>query len=378
VKNRYLLFFFFFCLLTGTDLFFTDKIRALEWDFSGQLSGWMTEINDHDSWQNSLGLLYIPQISLKKHVSEESFLDAEVSAKGFGTITSKDSAEGLSLRLYRAKFRYATAQTETRIGLQKINFGPAQLLRPLRWFDRLDPRDPLQLTDGVYALRFKYNALNNANFWFWTLYGNDEPKGNEIFPTVSDSPEFGGRFQHPVPLGELAVSFHTRKVDGSSFNIPNYTENRFALDGRWDIGVGLWFESVFQHQGTAIIPNNWTKLITVGLDYTFGIGNGLYFFLEHMTTAFSDEALGWDEDLRISAFMLNYPLTLTDNLAAIGYYSWDQKKYYQYLSWQRTYDYLIFNLSLFYYPRTGGQGLVLDKISFKGGYGAQFMIIFNH
>ncbi|MBW1710441.1 MAG: hypothetical protein JRJ73_11245 [Deltaproteobacteria bacterium] len=378
MKSRHVIFCFFFCLLTGTGLFFAGNARALEWDYSGRLSGWITETTDHDSWQNSLGLLYIPQVSLKKYLGEESFLDAEVSVKGFGMVMSEESEEDLSLKLYRAKLRYATAQTETRLGLQKINFGPARLLRPLRWFDRLDPSDPLQLTDGVYALRFKYNALNNSNFWLWSLYGNDEPKGYEIFSTVSDSAEFGGRLQHPVPLGELAASFHTRKVDGSSFNIPNYTENRFALDGRWDIGVGLWFESVFQHQSTAVIPNDWTKLITAGLDYTFGIGSGLYFLLEHMATAFSDEALGWDEAVHVSAVMLNYPVTLTDNLTAIGYYSWDRKKYYQYLSWQRTYDYLILNLSLFYYPRTGGQSLGLDQNFFEGGYGARFMIIFNH
>jgi len=52
--------------------------------------------------------------------------------------------------------RLSTKQFELRAGLQKINFGSATLLRPLMWFDKIDPRDPLQLTDGVYALLARY------------------------------------------------------------------------------------------------------------------------------------------------------------------------------------------------------------------------------
>ena len=50
-----------------------------------------------------------------------------------------------------AWLRLSTSRFEARVGLQKINFGSATLFRPLMWFDSLDPRDPLQITDGVYA-----------------------------------------------------------------------------------------------------------------------------------------------------------------------------------------------------------------------------------
>ena len=72
-------------------------------------------------------------------------------------------------------------------GLQKINFGSAVLLRPLMWFDSLDPRDPLQLTDGVYAVLLRYYFPNNANLWAWALYGNDSPKGWESAATAEDT-----------------------------------------------------------------------------------------------------------------------------------------------------------------------------------------------
>ena len=81
------------------------------------------------------------------------------------------------------------------------------------WFDRIDPRDPLQLTDGVWALLLRYFFLNNANIWLWGLYGNDDVKGWEFLPTVKDDIEFGGRIQVPVPLGELGLSYHHRRAD---------------------------------------------------------------------------------------------------------------------------------------------------------------------
>ena len=252
------------------------------------------------------------------------------------------------------------------------------LLRSLRWFDRLDPRDPLQLTDGVYALRFRYNALNNANLWLWGLYGNDDTKGYETLPTASGEPEFGGRLQFPVPYGEVAGTFHTRRVNASTVESQDFTENRFALDGRWDIEIGLWFESVFQQQRTNIITREWTKTTTLGMDYTFGVGNGLYVLGEHMVAALTDNPLAWDEDRQYSAFFINYPLGYLDTLMAVGYYSWEQGQYYQYLSWQRTYDNLILNFSIFRYPQDNKEHVGPGQTTMVSGHGGQIMIIFNH
>lgn len=365
-------------ILIGANLIFSGGAHALESNISGQLSGWTIETYSQENWENNTGLRYIPEVDIKQPINDDSFMDAEISLNGYVATSGNDVHEDYDLELYRAKLRFATTQTETRVGLQKINFGPARLLRPLRWFDRLDPTDPLQLTDGVYALRFKYVALNNANLWLWVLYGNEDPKGYEMLPTASGNPELGGRLQYPVPRGELAATAHSRNVDGSESNVPDYSENRFAVDGRWDIGIGLWFETVFQHQETTLSSYDWTKMITIGMDYTLGLGNGLYVVLEHMTTAISEEVLGWDEDGNISAVSLNYPIGIMDNITAIGYYSWDQKGYYQYLRWLRTYDTLALSLSLSYYPEITGNEYGLNQGINKGGYGAGFMIIFNH
>ena len=364
-------------MVIGANLIFSGGAHALEGNISGQLSGWTTETYTQENWEHNTGLRYIPEVDIKQPINDDSFMDAEISLNGY-VASRNDGEEDYDLELYRAKLRFATTQTETRVGLQKINFGPARLLRPLRWFDRLDPTDPLQMTDGVYALRFKYVALNNANLWLWVLYGNEDPKGYEVVPTASGNPELGGRLQYPVPRGELAATVHSRSVHGSESNVPDYSENRVALDGRWDIGIGLWFESVIQHQEKTLYAYDWTKMITVGMDYTFGLGNGLYVLYEHMTEVSSSKPFRWDEDKQISAFSLSYPLGTIDSLKAIGYYLWEQKTYSQYLGWERTYDYLAFNLSLSYYPEITGNEYGLNQGINKGGYGAGFMIIFNH
>jgi len=370
---------FFMGIVIGLSLIIPGhSALAVETGFSGQLSGWIIMHKTGQSEENTAGLRYIPQFVVKQALSDASFLDLEISLNGFFPIGSEVSEDDYYVRLYRAKLRYATPQTETQVGLQKINFGPARLLRSLMWFDRLDPTDPLQMTEGIYALRFKYNSLSNASLWLWCLIDNEDTKGLEILPTASDKPEYGGRWQHPLLGGEMALTVHTRRVDGSGFYLPDYTENRLGLDGQWDLGVGLWFEFVWQEQRADGLPYDWAKMITVGLDYTFNIGNGLYIVAEHMVAVSSNEPFGWDEKTEVSACSVSYPIGLLDSLQAIGYYSWEQKKYYQHLSWRRAYDRVALNVSLFYYPESTGEDAGFSRSPLVSGYGGQVMITFNH
>ncbi|MFC1839443.1 hypothetical protein ACFL1N_07680 [Thermodesulfobacteriota bacterium] len=364
--------------LTGVILAFNVNAHALDWEIEGQLSGWTIESEINDHWENSTGLRYIPELNIFHELDDETILDSEISANFYTASGSGPYVDDMDIDLYRADIRYATTRTETRIGLQKINFGPAVILRSLKWFDRLDPTDPLQMTDGVYALKFRYDSLNNANYWIWVLYGNDDPKGYELHPSKSNDMEAGSRMQYPILSGDMAVTFHTRRVNGARLNIPDFRENRFALDGRWDVGIGLWFESLFQEQKTTFIPYKWTKRISLGADYTFNIGSGLYFLMEHMSTTMSEKMMKWNRDYNTSAFQMSYSLGILDNISAIGYYSWEEDKYYQHLNWSRTYDNFIVNISLFHYPETALESIGYSQGVITGGRGIQVMVIFNH
>jgi len=293
-------------------------------DFRGQASGWAQAIHPVNSWQSNEGLRYLPEASFTQDLSPTLFWSALISTNLAATFTSSSQVMHLKLNLYRLQLRLATAQSETRLGLQKISFGPAQLLRSLQWFDSLDPKDPLSLTAGVYALRYRYTFLNNSNIWLWTLYGNSKKRRSDLFATSHNNPEWGGRFQTEIPNGSLAISGHFRTVNNGFFN---YKETRYSLDGRWDWLIGFWLETALLQNTEARPIPKWQKRLTVGGDYTFGLGNGLYLLAEHQNISADNHLFNLERQTNTSAMMLSYPLNLLDNFRIIAYYSWDNKKF---------------------------------------------------
>ncbi len=356
-------------------------------DLKGLLSGWVT-VNTENISEPQFGLYYIPEFLVNKSLSQNYALDFDLSLNANGTIHLQ-SQEGTQtsgdIKLYRMWGRFSSSRFEARLGLQKINFGSASLLRPLMWFDRIDPRDPLQLTDGVYGLLMRYYFLNNANIWIWGLYGNNNTKGWEFLSTKARSVEFGGRFQHPVGDGEIALTYHHRQIDPNQ-NIPgldladvsSVPENRLALDGKWDIGIGIWFEGALTHQNSEQLPFPWQRAVTVGFDYTFGIGNGLNLIGEYFVYTSSQEALDSGDSMEFSALSLNYPLGTLDTLSCIFYYDWKNKNLYSFLNWRRTYDQWIINVIGFWNPELFQIYQNLTENNMFAGKGIQIMVIFNH
>ncbi|MGA7838293.1 MAG: hypothetical protein WB996_10020 [Ignavibacteriaceae bacterium] len=355
------------CIILISD----SKSQSLS--FNGQISSWGTGVRINENWNGSYGLRYIPQFNCNYYLNEDDVLNTEILLNTY-YITDFTTSE-LKFKLYRAIFRYSTVQSELQIGLQKINFGPAKLLRPLMWFDRIDPRDPLKLTDGVYALRFKYSFPNNSLLWLWCLFGNTDTKGYELLPTEKRAPEVGGRFQFPAFDGEIGTTFHTRRVDASFYY---YWENRYALDGRWDFGIGLWFESVWQQNISSLTTYKWNRMTTLGADYTIPVANGIYIMAEHLQITSSYSFWNTNQSRQISATMISYPIGMLDNISLQEYYDWDNKNIYQYFQFQRSYDNFIINLALFHYPENGGSLFLNGGTSLLSGYGLQMMLVFNY
>ncbi len=350
---------------------------------SGQLIGW-TNINLVKPVSNNWGIRYIPSFSGGFKLNGTWRLDAEVSANAWAssTLQSGDWKGNARLKPYRLWVRLSTEQFEFRTGLQKINFGSASMLRPLMWFDRIDPRDPLQLTDGVYAALARYYFLNNANIWLWFLYGNEEPKGWEILPTSKKRPEYGGRVQVPVSTGEIALSYHHRQAGPGETGLdgayPRFDEDRLGLDGKWDIGPGVWFEEVIKHRGEKDILPEWENYLTLGLDYTFGVGNGLTSTFEQFILSESGMPGLRAANTTFSALNLTYPTSLIDRFSVILYYNWEDASFYRFLSWQRSYDKWVFYLMGYWNPGTIAIYRDPEGTSLFAGKGLQLMIVFNH
>jgi hypothetical protein len=333
---------------------------------------------------------YIPEFTLQEDLSSSVFFDAEFSLNAFGTalfVSGEETFTDGNLDPYRMWLRFSTAKFEARVGLQKINFGSASMLRPLMWFDSLDPRDPLQLTDGVYGILLRYFFVNNANIWVWGLYGNDQTKGWEVFPTAQNTAEYGGRIQLPLFTGEVALTYHHRRADLSEYPVPvplqqgfdlEAPEDRLGLDGKWDVGIGLWIEAALVRQDNDILPQRWQRAMNIGADYTFGLGNGLNIMAEHFRLERSEEAFGAGDKVDFTALFLRYPLGFLDDITAILYYDWDTKDFYRFLNWQRTTDRWRFNVIAFWnpdefliYPSQPGNNPFAGK-------GFQLMVAFNY
>lgn len=350
--------------------------------FSGQLSGWgsFTPDTDTKAW---LGGRYIPQINYGYSFSKNRLFDLEASANLFGDIGFRrfdDAGTEGKIKPYRLWMRYSTARSEVRLGLQKINFGSAQLFRPLMWFDAMDPRDPLQMTDGVWAALFRYYFQNNANVWIWTLAGNKTPKGWDTFETNGRlRPEAGGRVQLPFTSGETALSYHFRKAElpAESYNRNASAEHKLGFDIRADVVVGLWLETSWTHYARNIGALTNQHMLTVGADYTFDIGNGLGITGEHMLYGTDNKAFRPSDNINFTGISLNYPFTLFDDISLMLYYDWRAGSIYSFANWQHQWDNLSLYVIGFWNPKTYA---VPGRSDFArlAGKGIQLMLVWNH
>ncbi|MEI6048631.1 MAG: hypothetical protein WCS03_07000 [Bacteroidota bacterium] len=353
--------------------------------FKGQLSTWML-YNGDNNLPVHMGGRYIPQLNYDLPLKNDHKIDFEASlningSAGFNLFDSL-KATG-QLKPYRLWARYSSRQFEIRAGLQKINFGSASLLRPLMWFDQVDPRDPLKLTDGVWGVLGRYYFLNNANIWLWGLYGNNNPRGWDLAGTNKHIPEVGGRIQLPVPAGEMGVSYNfriadTRKLEGI---IPSYSEvpeNRVGFDIKLDLIVGLWLEGSWVKKNKKLGMFTNQEILNAGTDYTFGIGNGLYVVFEQLLAANDEKPFNFQNTTSFSLLSFSYPVGLFDNISTIVYYDWKNKNSYNFINWQKQFNNLTFYLMGYWNPEeynipTQGSGQNLFA-----GKGIQVMLVLNH
>ncbi len=373
-------------LLTCLILGISGKLAAQDsLMFKGQLSAW-TLYNGGLDLPVYMGGRYIPQLNYEIKLKNDQLIDFEASANingnfGFHPFDTINTCG--TIKAYRIWGRYSNRQFEVRLGLQKINFGSGQLIRPLMWFDEVDPRDPLGLTDGVWGVLGRYYFLNNMNVWFWSLYGNKNPRGWDFAPSNIDIPEFGGRFQTPVPSGEAAISYHHRVSDTRGVNpalpeFANVQENRIGLDVRVDVVVGAWLEGswVNNNEDLGMFTNQ--EVFSAGLDYTFGLGNGLYMIFEQLLASYDQKAFTFENTTTFSLLSLSYPIGLFGNIQGIVYYDWENSSLYNFVNLQR--DFRHFSIYLMGYWNPEDYRIPTQEIeqNLYAGRGIQIMFVLNH
>jgi hypothetical protein len=155
-------------------------------------------------------------------------------------------------------------------------------------------------------------------------------------------------------------------------------ENRFGLDGKWDIGIGMWFEAVLIHEQTELPGLKYQRQWTLGADYTFNVGNGLTALTEFFRSESPYDAFGSANGVSLSALSLNYPIGVIDRLSGFLYFNWTNQSWYRLVTWQKTYDNWIIYLLGFWNPDSLQLYQTQTGNNLFAGAGIQFMVVFNH
>ena len=377
-------------LLIASFLFFlfsySKAQNKIDFTLKNQISGWSV-IQKEISYHFQLGARYLPTFNVSKGIGGNSLLDAELAVNTYGNFYFKQAeylGNNNEIDPYRMWIRFSTPRLEIRAGLQKINFGSATIFRPLMWFDKMDFRDPLQLTNGVYGLLGRYYFPGNVNIWVWILRGNDIIKGWEIAPSKKKLNEYGGRFQVPLFKGEIAASFHNRQANyagffpmANSWDLTYYPENMLGFDGKWDVGIGFWFEYVHkQNHPDNIMTTKTEDYLNIGIDYTFAIGNGLNLiseFFYYTNNAVDEESL---VENRYTAIAMNYPFGISNTLSTMVYYNWETKDWFRFINLAKEYDYWSFYVMAYWNPNQ----VIYESVGGNGaftGKGIQLMAVIN-
>jgi hypothetical protein len=355
--------------------------------FNGQIVGWANvQIDNPVFWQP--GARFVPSLTWKQSITSNTTFDAEASLNIYGNADFRnfktDTLNG-QIKPYRVWLRYSNQNFELRAGLQKINFGQARMFRPLMWFDGMDVRDPLQLTDGVYGVLAKYFFENNANIWAWGLLANENRKGWELFGSEKWKPELGGRVELPLLNGEIALSTHHRKVKAINLlssqlnNFQLLNESRFGLDGKWDVGPGIWFEnSTTITQVNNIQVPRYQDMWNFGMDYTFPLGNGLGMTVEYLHYHAGENFLTGGITMQFTGGMFTYPLSVVDNLSLMLFYEPIANQLFNYASWSRNYDNWSIYAIVFVNPENAQMiGFQSGNRNLFAGKGFQVMCSYN-
>ena len=281
-------------------------------------------------------LSYIPTLSAYYELSRGKMFDLEFAYR-FGRSYIGDSLEEHYEKPYRGWLRYSTQRIEARLGLQKVSFGPARVLRPLAWFDTIDPEDPIAQTEGVEAFRLRFFPSNSLALWTW------------IMKDASDTLSYGGRGELSTSLGEWGFTLH-QDTDVSNTQV--------GIDFRYDGFIGFWNESVMIKSDNIEID-----MITVGADYTLPIASGVLIMTESMFISSKQNTTTSDQTF--TAFMASLPVGMFHNVMLISSLDWDENNTYNYLRWSSTYDNFSINCMASINPNEVGNSF-------------QLMFIYNH
>jgi hypothetical protein len=155
-------------------------------------------------------------------------------------------------------------------------------------------------------------------------------------------------------------------------------EMRLGLDGKWDIGPGVWFEGTYTFAELPVADLRHTRMLTLGADYTLGLGNGLTLMAEQFFYQYGQTMVKSSKSLTFTATSLTYPISLTHSLSAMVFYNWTTNDWYRFINWRINLENISFYLIGFWNPDQFDLYQNTGNSSLMGGKGFQIMFVWNH
>ena len=116
----------------------------------------------------------------------------------------------------------------------------------------------------------------------------------------------------------------------------------------------------------------------MGVDYTFGLGNGLTVILEQLAASYDEKPFAFADPLTFTLLNVSYPIGMFDYLNAIIYYDWTHNKIYNFLNWQKQFNKFTFYLMGYINPKDYHIPTQETNEILYAGKGIQVMFVFNH
>lgn len=281
--------------------------------------------------QGAQVLRYTPRIEYSFPEENDSW---KVFAEGHLSYSISGDDDQSIQEFNRLWLRYTQEEWSLRLGRQKVNFGPARLIRPLQWFDQLDPTDLIPFTRGVNGILAKFYTPSNHTIWLWSFRDERVMAGNSVTQSDKDRFASGGRLEISHATGEYGLSYLRRPIELAD---EEFYSQHVGFDASWDLGFGLWVEAAHEEDG---IFQDQILNVVLGSDYTFDWGSGLYASLELNHR----QMFGQDSDG--IAGQIQYPLSFIEAVNAYG--NWSEDASQGLVEWSHTLDQYIWGLGVFY------------------------------
>ena len=87
-----------------------------------------------------------------------------------------------------------------------------------------------------------------------------------------------------------------------------------------DLAVGFWAEMSLSKQDFSYTNFDYKSMLNAGIDYTFGLGNGLNMMVEGFGYLQGDSPFANDEGLAFGLLSATYPVNIINNVSAMVFY----------------------------------------------------------